>query len=233
MKERFDIIREICRGKSCLDVGLVGSLQHRLEQPEKWVFHHVLQVARDLTGLDLDCGSLAILRARGHRHLVCANAERFALRKRFDVIVAGEIIEHLDNPGAFLTACREHLTPDGRLVLTTPNTFSVNNLIKGLVVGRVGLFHEHVNAYTVELLAELLRRHAFRLTDIAYCTERNPGLKNRIFRLLSRLRPTWSEGLVVVAQPAGPSTQLAGTTASPRRGADLTASPGRPETTMS
>lgn len=210
MKERFDIIRDICRGRVCLDVGMVGNLQHHLQQPEKWVFHHVLQVSRELVGLDLEANALAVLRAKGYRNLVCANAERFALRKRFDVIVAGEIIEHVDNPGAFLTSCREHLAPGGLLVMTTPNTFSVNNLAKGLIFGRVALFHEHVNAYTTELLAELLRRHGLRVTRAEYFTERNPGLKNRVFRLLSRLRPTWAEGLLIVASMNGTSTGTEG-----------------------
>lgn len=41
--------------------------------------------------------------------------------RRFDTVVAAELIEHLEQPYDFLRSIREVLTDDGRLVLTTPN----------------------------------------------------------------------------------------------------------------
>ncbi len=41
--------------------------------------------------------------------------------RRFDAVVAGEIIEHLEDPYRFLRGCRSALRPGGRLVLSTPN----------------------------------------------------------------------------------------------------------------
>jgi len=39
----------------------------------------------------------------------------------FDTVLAGEIVEHLDDPYRFLRDCRALLAPGGRLVLSTPN----------------------------------------------------------------------------------------------------------------
>lgn len=39
----------------------------------------------------------------------------------FDLIVASEVIEHVEDPDAFLGFLRSHLAPEGRLVLTLPN----------------------------------------------------------------------------------------------------------------
>jgi SAM-dependent methyltransferase len=41
--------------------------------------------------------------------------------RRFDNIVAGELIEHLERPYDFLRGLHRHLAPGGRLVLSTPN----------------------------------------------------------------------------------------------------------------
>lgn len=44
-----------------------------------------------------------------------------ALPRRFDVVVALELIEHLENPHHFLRQCRALLRPGGVLLLSTPN----------------------------------------------------------------------------------------------------------------
>lgn len=41
--------------------------------------------------------------------------------RRFDTVVAAELIEHLERPYDFLRSVREVIAEDGRLVLTTPN----------------------------------------------------------------------------------------------------------------
>jgi SAM-dependent methyltransferase len=53
------------------------------------------------------------------------------LRERFDVILFAEVIEHLlADPVRVLRFFLRHLTPNGRLVVTTPNFFSRDNLNK-------------------------------------------------------------------------------------------------------
>lgn len=49
--------------------------------------------------------------------------------KPFDIILAFDIIEHLRSPVAFLEQCRNLLSPQGSLYLTTPNTQSLERLL--------------------------------------------------------------------------------------------------------
>ncbi|MCP4958946.1 MAG: class I SAM-dependent methyltransferase [Actinomycetia bacterium] len=44
--------------------------------------------------------------------------------RRFDSVVVGELIEHLEDPYGFLRGVRDLLDPGGRLVLSTPNPVS-------------------------------------------------------------------------------------------------------------
>lgn len=48
----------------------------------------------------------------------------------FDVIVASEIIEHVDHPEEFLKACVEHLAPQGGMFVTT-----LNKTLKSYLLG--------------------------------------------------------------------------------------------------
>lgn len=48
----------------------------------------------------------------------------------FDNVLAGEIIEHLDNPLGFLKEGYRVLKPKGKLVITTPNIFYYLSMLK-------------------------------------------------------------------------------------------------------
>jgi len=57
------------------------------------------------------------------RDLFCrGDAEFIPFRsKSFDIIVAGELIEHLSDPKRFLEECHRTLTDEGVLIISTPN----------------------------------------------------------------------------------------------------------------
>jgi 2-polyprenyl-3-methyl-5-hydroxy-6-metoxy-1,4-benzoquinol methylase len=48
----------------------------------------------------------------------------------FDLVLAFDIIEHLDSPYCFLRSCRQLLSSQGKLVLTTPNVQSWERMLK-------------------------------------------------------------------------------------------------------
>ena len=52
--------------------------------------------------------------------------DAFEPDERFDVIFSSEVIEHIADPKQFLGAVRRRLSPDGVLVLTTPDAAAVN-----------------------------------------------------------------------------------------------------------
>jgi 2-polyprenyl-3-methyl-5-hydroxy-6-metoxy-1,4-benzoquinol methylase len=51
---------------------------------------------------------------------VVADLTREALNQQFDLIVAGEVLEHVDAPGKFMKNCASMLSPEGRLAITVP-----------------------------------------------------------------------------------------------------------------
>ena len=63
-----------------------------------------------------------------------------ALGKRFDAIVAIEVIEHLENPYQFLKKAHALLKPDGVLIVTTPNVVDLDSRRQFLIQGDLWLF---------------------------------------------------------------------------------------------
>ena len=74
-------------------------------------------------GLDLEEVEVKMLRDKGY-NVIHGDATSTDIGRQFNAIVAGEIIEHIDNLGLFLKNMRKHLTSDGFLVISTPNVFS-------------------------------------------------------------------------------------------------------------
>jgi 2-polyprenyl-3-methyl-5-hydroxy-6-metoxy-1,4-benzoquinol methylase len=162
---RPNFILEYVRGKAVLDIGVVQHDVAAYEHPA-WIHRHVAREAAACVGLDYLEEGVKFLQAKGY-DVVQANAEDFDLGRTFDVVVAGEIIEHLNNVGAFLTMVRRHLRPGGRLVITTPNPWFIGH-------GWECLFSdpaenpEHTAWFSMGMLRELLRRHSFEVERALY-----------------------------------------------------------------
>ncbi len=90
-----------------------------------------LAYADRVLGIDargVDPGAAA---RRGTRELAVSIADAFFgaetdLGRTFDLVIASEVIEHVQDPLGLLTAVRRHLAPGGRLILTTPDAGSIS-----------------------------------------------------------------------------------------------------------
>lgn len=119
---RSDEILSHVVGPRVLDVGCAG---HRVEPENPDWLHRRLSERFEVTGIDISEPNLAKMRALGYTDIHLQSAESIDLRGTFDTVVAGEIIEHVSNPGLFFSSVKRHLSPQGRLVLTTPYVFSL------------------------------------------------------------------------------------------------------------
>jgi 2-polyprenyl-3-methyl-5-hydroxy-6-metoxy-1,4-benzoquinol methylase len=56
------------------------------------------------------------------------DSESLARSEKFDVVMALELVEHIPDLGQFLTEIREHMRPDGILIISTPNAFGFQSI---------------------------------------------------------------------------------------------------------
>lgn len=73
-----------------------------------------------VTGLEPSEARAALARERGLRVLSCY-AEELESNERFNLIVIRHVIEHLEDPAAILRNLATQLTPEGFLLVITPN----------------------------------------------------------------------------------------------------------------
>lgn len=96
----------------------------------------------DITAWDIDAESVKAPVSCVEEVDLNGDIEAAASGRRFDLIVALEVIEHLENPWAFFRGCSEILAPGGVLLISTPNIESAASRIDFLRNGRFVWFHD-------------------------------------------------------------------------------------------
>lgn len=180
-----DILAEI-DGGSVLDVGCVqhdGDMNHdkSIRLNPNWLHQHLYKHADHVLGVDIDRDGVNELRESGYNAVV-GNAERLDIEGTYDYIVAGELIEHLDNPGRFLAAARKRLTKSGTLILTTPNPWCFARM--KYLVSRDGVpeFPDHTHIHDEETLSHLLDRYGFE-SEIRFVGPKCEGITRRLYHM--------------------------------------------------
>ena len=90
---------------------------------------------------------------------------------KFDVVIAGDVIDHLIDPANFIERCRNILNTNGRLILSVPNVahWSVRlNLVFGRFPRRDrGILDKtHLHFYTQESIKNLLKEKGFGIKKL-------------------------------------------------------------------
>ena len=172
------IAQYVDSSKSVLDLGCVC---HDLEQTAvPWLHGFLCDRAGIVFGVDYLDDAVAQMQADGY-NAVCANVETMELTQavadigkkkllpeKFDLIVAGDIIEHLDNVGLFLDRVRAYLADDGMFLVTTPNPVNCIRINRAFLKGSPGANKEHTCWFTAKVLRQLAERHGFVVTEEAY-----------------------------------------------------------------
>jgi 2-polyprenyl-3-methyl-5-hydroxy-6-metoxy-1,4-benzoquinol methylase len=125
-----------------------------------------------------------LLQERGY-DVRLGDAQDFDFGEKFDVVLAGELIEHLDNVHGFLESVHRHLGPDGRLVLTTPNAFYFMNFVYR-IAGHPRVNREHTCWYCPDTMRQVLERNQFAITELRFIGHRSPSRARRIAGQLMR-----------------------------------------------
>lgn len=163
-------------------------------------------------GVELDEATAAVARETCEEVLV-GDVETLEMPyppTSFDVIVCGDVIEHLRDPRAFLARVRPLLKADGRLVITTPNV--ANWAIRvGLLFGRWRytdrgiLDRTHTHLFTRSTLAEALFESGYRIVAFDFSAPVplvGTDAVERVAHAIGSVRPSlFAHQFVVAATP--------------------------------
>jgi len=182
MNQRILKIIKYTKGPKVLDVGCVGG---KLDENSPYWLHKYLRDKFDyVVGIDINREAITVLRNKGYR-VYLGDAQSFSLNEKFNTIVAGELIEHLSNPGQFLERAKCHLEKDGRIVLTTPYAFGLVNVLYAIVkFPKTCSNPEHTVWFCPSTLTELVQRYGFKVRHWELVEDYYSGVPSLKYRLL-------------------------------------------------
>jgi len=211
--QRVDFIKEICRGRKVLHLGCTNYPYTGDAIANEMLLHFELEkTASEVVGFDLDPRGLEILRSKGSSNLFVADLEQLekvSVEDTFDVIVGGEMIEHLSNPGSFMKGIRRFMRADTKLVITTINAYCAMRFLIYGVRGKGGrnepVHPDHVSYYSYKTLNLLLERHGLAMNEFYFYdigNEHRPFNRwfyNLFNDICVRFSPQLSDGIIAVA----------------------------------
>ena len=97
--------------------------------------------------------------------------EKFESEEKFDLIIMGFVMEHVDDPEIILKHFKQFLKPNGKIYITVPNAEVMNrrlgNFAGDLPDMQLLSEHDHIcghqRYYTVKTLSEQIESHGFQI----------------------------------------------------------------------
>jgi 2-polyprenyl-3-methyl-5-hydroxy-6-metoxy-1,4-benzoquinol methylase len=222
MKKKFDLvqrleyIKDACRGKKVLHLGCTN-YPYTVEAIESNALLHIEleKIAASVYGFDFDRKGIEILEKNGSKNLYQADLEKLEdvpLDETFDVIIAGEMIEHLDNPGLFMRGIKRFMNRETRLIITTINAYCGMRFWQYFLRGKNGanepVHPDHVAYYSYSTLSLVIKRENLAIEDfLFYDVGREHRPHSRWYYKLAndisvRLAPQTADGIIAVCRLA-------------------------------
>ena len=224
--QRVDELVAASAGRSVLHLGCTNWPYTAESAAAGTLLHRSLAAsAGALAGLDSDPAGLAALADLGYDRLLLGDLEHLDRATwfgatapgadepigPFDLVIAGEVLEHLGAPAALLDGVRPLLGPDADLLITVPNAYCAFRFASYALSRRRGnpepVHPDHVAYYSESTLGRLLERAGYDVLDLAFYdlgVEHRPTAP-RAWRAINdlavRLAPQLADGLVVRCRP--------------------------------
>ena len=216
--DRFGFILEhsarLRSGAKILHIGCTTAPNTEVRWATNTLLHKALcdqgaQLQHEIVGIDIDESAVQWLRGKmPGKRIIVGDAHRLATvlpHECFDFIIAGDVIEHLPNPGLFLEACKSVLVDNGEIALTTINSFGVVRFFKALF-NHEAVHADHVAYYSMNTLKRLGEINGLRVLSAGYSLfERqlskggiNGFLSCFIERGICMIFPQYAEGVVSI-----------------------------------
>lgn len=203
-RTRQQFLREYCAGKKVLHIGCCDHTPLLREKIEAGVWLHGLltEGAADCVGIDIDADSVAAVRkATGLTNVHVGDVTKPGLQEilsyKWDIVVFGEVLEHIGNPVAFLRSfAANYGRSPAEIAITVPNARKARNFLDTIKnVERIN--SDHRFDFTPYTLSKVLSDGGCQVNRLLVLPAGSPS---PVKTLLLRTCPMFGDSLLAIGQ---------------------------------
>lgn len=193
------ILKEIGRGKRVLDLGCMGGQISKLIKDQN----------NEVYGVEVNAKAAELAEKRGIRVKVFDLNDGIPFEDGFfDVVNAGEIVEHLYDTKYLFEEIARVLKPGGLLLFSVPNLNSLSNRLSVLTGGYLSLmgaypddhYGGHIRVFNLSKVEEICSQTGFKVVDVVGVPSlEKESVRYRMLQPLVRAVPQLGELLVIKA----------------------------------
>ncbi len=207
---RNNFIKKYIKRKEVLHLGFLGEDTTKRFSP---IHEFLLKNSKNVMGIDIDKKRVDVLKKKGF-DVMCDDAITLVKLKetnrKFDVVLAGEIIEHLENPKDHVENIKQLLSENGVAIFTTPNIYSLRFMIRHTLFGQESPYwkdrtaevkYGHVIGFSRILFENFLLRNGYEIVETSYVIKNEySGFRSFFEKLISSIIPKFAPTLVFVVK---------------------------------
>jgi SAM-dependent methyltransferase len=202
--DRVEFVLKLCKNQRVLHLGATDAPETEAAiQHHRFLHFQLATVASHLVGMDNNQDAIELLAVKHgvtNIHYGDIEVADDYPKGKFDVVIAGEIFEHLSNPGRALDALKKNLSPGTTLVVSVPNAYSLKGFCRAFA-GHEWIHPDHTLHHSPRTLYALLSRHGFSIDSTFSVINGGTGLLARSANWFLKLTPQLAEGIGVVCKP--------------------------------
>jgi hypothetical protein len=161
---RIKFITEACKDNCVLDLGCLDETALNKKESGFWLFEEISKVSKKHIGIDNSSliSPTGIVYSENEKILKgdLLDFDYSSLNENIDIIVAGELIEHLPRTLDFFNLIKKSF-PGKRMICSTPNATSISNIILA-GIKRESSHYDHKQIYSFKTLNTLCKLSGFK-----------------------------------------------------------------------
>ena len=208
--DRLSLLESLVEGKRVIHLGFADHLEviPGKRADGSWLHERLMARSERCAGVDLNQTTVDWIRSElGIKDVYVCDLLAEGLPgelqdESWDLVVMGELIEHLPDPIGFLSAIRRAV-PNAALLVTAPNAWNIEVVRRVLARSEV-INTDHQTWYSPFTLAKQLTRAGYQVNGWAPCTSFHLPARRIVARTVARCFPLMRPGLVMLASEAVP-----------------------------
>ncbi len=212
---RMEYLERMVTGKRVIHLGFADHMEVIQDKMKKgiWLHGRLQKVTERCTGIDINPAAVTYLSEECNiEDIFCLDITRDSLPQeiteaRYDYLILGELIEHIDNPVLFLEKVKQVFGGlAGKIVITAPNAFRWNN-VKSTFRHVELINSDHRYWYTPYTLSKILSCAGFDHMEFVMAETFRPLKPSRIKNMLFRKFPAVRDTIIMTGDfMSSPST---------------------------